>query len=485
MINKVTTKYGESFLGVAAYCLRDKRTEAEKERHAKTTGIDISGQSSERVAWVETRNLATKDGWAAARVMSYYAMERENLKRAAGVKATGRKAKGPVAHLCFSWAPELTGKISREEMLKFADGALKALGFEKQQAIILTHTDEPQPHLHLIVSRIDTKTGKMVNRVNDQRILSRYATEHLKDLKGRGIIDKNADYCPQREINARLREEQKKKPKKERIAIRDNNPTTIIHELQTAAVNDNDRRHELIAKLRAGAAEISAAQRQLRKQQRQQWDDLEAGYLATMKRLQTDHSIAVRRAARIFTNHFRDVLHDLKKEQRHAQEEFAANEKRAFGRLKNLMGLDWRRLFAEYELERKRQGPSAMRAVFSVLGDAAVRLQSFMADQRAQERKVLRELGAHEQAARKEIEVLTQQRLAAERQAFFDRREALLREQHHDQQAMNARWEAQTKEYRRAKKTLGIVDRKAIEAEMAKMRAEWERATQQGYGRGR
>ena len=83
-------------------------------------------ESAERVEWTETRNLATSEGERAARIMAATAEASPELKRLAGVAATGRKLEKPVCHYSLSWAKD--EKPDRQEMSRAAAESLKALG---------------------------------------------------------------------------------------------------------------------------------------------------------------------------------------------------------------------------------------------------------------------------------------------------------------------------------------------------------------------
>ena len=75
MVPKLHPK-GRSFRGAAAYLLHDK---------GRAT-------TSHRLAWTETRNLATDDPHVAWRVMAATSLDSGRLKKQAGVKASGRKS---------------------------------------------------------------------------------------------------------------------------------------------------------------------------------------------------------------------------------------------------------------------------------------------------------------------------------------------------------------------------------------------------------
>ena len=165
---------GRSFRGVTDYCLHDRRLEGEPHP-----------ESSKRVEWTETRNLATSQGERAARIMAATAEAGGELKRLAGVAATGRKLEKPVCHYSLNWAEK--EKPERGEMRRAVEGSLQALGMEGHQALIVAHNDG-QPHVHVIVNRVDPENGKAAG-------LSRSKLETLQ-MGGRIRAGAGADSMP-------------------------------------------------------------------------------------------------------------------------------------------------------------------------------------------------------------------------------------------------------------------------------------------------
>ncbi len=174
---------GRSFGGVADYCLHDQREAGE-----------LAPESSERVEWVETRNLATDRGERAARIMAATAEAAVELKRLSGVAATGRKLEKPVCHYSLNWAKD--EKPDRGEMMGAVEGSLKALGMEGHQALIVAHGDG-QPHVHVIVNRVDPESGKAAGLSRSKLKLSKWAEGYERE---QGKLR-----CPQRERNNRRR----------------------------------------------------------------------------------------------------------------------------------------------------------------------------------------------------------------------------------------------------------------------------------------
>lgn len=143
---------GHSFKGSMAYYLHDKRQD-EAGPHPDT---------SDRVAWAELRNLSAAAGpETATRVMIATAQSADELKAAAGVKATGRKStRGPVFAFSLAWHPSEADGLDRAEMIGAADHALKVLALDHLQAVIIAHRDTAHPHVHVVVNRIDPANGK-------------------------------------------------------------------------------------------------------------------------------------------------------------------------------------------------------------------------------------------------------------------------------------------------------------------------------------
>ena len=143
---------GHSFKGSMAYYLHDKRREGAAEHP----------QTADRVAWTETRNLATDGAHTATRIMIATARQADELKAAAGIANTGRKATaGAVFAFSLAWHPDEAGSIDRTEMVKAADHALQVLGLDHLQAVLIAHQDTKHPHVHVVVNRVNPETGRM------------------------------------------------------------------------------------------------------------------------------------------------------------------------------------------------------------------------------------------------------------------------------------------------------------------------------------
>lgn len=164
-MNFQLAQQGRSFKGAMAYYLHDKQA-----------------STDERVAWTETRNLMTDDARTATRVMIATAESADELKAAAGVKATGRKAQNPVMAFSLAWHPSEAGELDRQEMTRAADEALKVLGLQEHQSVLVAHRDTAHPHVHVIVNRVSQSDGRMAKiDPNKVRALDRWANKYELD----------------------------------------------------------------------------------------------------------------------------------------------------------------------------------------------------------------------------------------------------------------------------------------------------------------
>ena len=163
---------GMSFKGAMAYYMHDRKEPSDTTHRT----------SSDRVAWTSTRNLATDRPDVATAVMVATAKDANRLKKQAGIRASGRKAKTPVKTFALSWHPDEAASLDRAEMERAANAALEAVGMEKHQAVIVCHNDTRHPHVHVVVNRVNPETGKLAKcGPSESRALDRWAYEYERD----------------------------------------------------------------------------------------------------------------------------------------------------------------------------------------------------------------------------------------------------------------------------------------------------------------
>jgi hypothetical protein len=150
MVPKIAAK-GRSFKGAGDYYLHDKNAD-----------------TKERVAFTLTLNLPTDNPEKAIRLMARTAMRQQQIKAANdNAVMTGRKLEKPVYTYSLSWSPD--ENPTNEDMIAAATETLDVLGLQGHEVLMVSHNDEPHPHIHLIVNRVHPETGlaaKLSNNVS-------------------------------------------------------------------------------------------------------------------------------------------------------------------------------------------------------------------------------------------------------------------------------------------------------------------------------
>jgi hypothetical protein len=177
MIPKLTR--GRSFKKLTAYLMHDKR-------EGWAEAGDPHPDTAERVGFTRTMNFfgdaAQGDPRIAARMMAATWKSAEALKRAAGIKPGGDKAKAPpVWHNSLSWAK--SERVDEAEMMRAAESYLKyqGLGLDKgYQTYVVEHTDTEHMHLHVVVNLVHPETGKQANPYRDKQNAQAWARSYEK-----------------------------------------------------------------------------------------------------------------------------------------------------------------------------------------------------------------------------------------------------------------------------------------------------------------
>jgi len=287
---------GHSFKGAFAYYLHDK-----------------GAQTAERVAWAETRNLAHDDPAYAQSVMIATARQAEALKKAAGVKSTGRKAAGAVHAYSISWHPEKETIPGRAGMVAIANETLKLLKADHLQAVIVCHQDTAHPHVHVIVNRVDPGNGKMHPFGNDAHKLDEWAAKYERDRAQ--IVSPNRD---------------EKHEERKRQAARASPKPAFAKSAAPAAAN--------AAKPKSRAALLAELQAAQKARHKQEWDDLSAANKARREAIKAERvdfkGIAAQHRAET-----RPLWSRLGKEQAAERRAFLEREKRVSGIVRNAIDI--------------------------------------------------------------------------------------------------------------------------------------------------
>ncbi|WP_108676664.1 relaxase/mobilization nuclease domain-containing protein [Acuticoccus yangtzensis] len=407
MVPKIVAK-GRSFKGAAAYLLHDKG----------------GAETSDRVAWVETRNLATSSPEIGWRVMAATALDQDRLKEQAGIKKTGRKSDQAALHLVLSWAPGEETALSRDEMRRAAIGALKAIGADDRQALLIAHNDEDHAHLHVLCNRVSAADGRMLSSSKDRLKLSKWAQGYEME---RGQV-----LCQNRVVN------NERRAQGEFVA----ESGAQRYRKDGRSLTDAGRAYETVK-----AAQMQRDRQLLERGQvlsethRDEWQTLEARYVAAKAVIKAD-------AARKFGAAKREIgaaYHPLRLQQNadHAAERaaFEAREKSFFGRISNA----WRAI----DLGRCVRGDGAGETIgegFRAAASAGARREAMLAAQTAAKDE-LNKRQAQEIEGRKAA--IAKEARAERSDALADHavcREALVAKHADETDALKAAWRKRTED---------------------------------------
>ena len=126
-----------------------------------------------RVAWTETRNLATDDPRRAARQMAASILYAPELKRLAGVSGAGRPLEHPVCHYTLYWGKD--ERPNRYEMGQAVTESMEEIGLSDRQAVVVAHAAGATPHVHVVVNRVSYEDGRAASLYNSWCQLDRWA----------------------------------------------------------------------------------------------------------------------------------------------------------------------------------------------------------------------------------------------------------------------------------------------------------------------
>lgn len=409
MVPKLHPK-GSSFRGAAAYLLHDKG----------------QATTAHRLAWTEVRNLATDNPQTAWKVMAATAMDQDRLKAGAGIKNTGRKSKDHVLHFTLSWHPDESAKVSRDEMLRAAHGAIRALKADDHQALIVSHNDEPQAHVHILLNRVNPADGRILSSSKEKMALSRWAEAYEKE---RGRI-----FCEERVLNnaARDRGEFVRGEPNQARHLFEQKAANTNHEPPAPVVAEQKRKDAAVAKkAREAKARHVAAQRALDNTHRQRIADIRA---------KARQAIAVARQA--IQEKFRpEWKQKLQKDQAEKQA-FDEREKNLFGRVQNaLKSINFGKII------RGERGRSALGEAFQAFAQAGARVDGLRRKQAEGDRDIQARQKRAGRATAVEIRNNRKVELAQARALYVQERGAL--ELKHSMEAAALRTEWKTRREQR------------------------------------
>jgi hypothetical protein len=155
-------KAGRSFKGVCAYLTHDAKAE-----------------TSERVAWTHTLNVAHDDVASAVNDMIWTARSADLLKREAGAATGGSKLEKPVWHVSLSWAH--SDMPDRAHMVETVQGYMRHMGWSDRQAVLVAHNDTRHAHVHVVVNSVSPVDGRAIRSSNDWRRTEAFALGYERE----------------------------------------------------------------------------------------------------------------------------------------------------------------------------------------------------------------------------------------------------------------------------------------------------------------
>lgn len=362
-----------SFRKVSQYCLHD-----------------VGKETSDRVDFVQTRNLATNNPQAAWRIMASRTYVQDELKEKAGVSMAGRKDGKPVGHMLISWGKEEADaqELDQQGMVQSVEGALKAIGAEDRQAMIIAHNDtaDRNPHCHVIINLIGDD-GRLLKSYNDHKKLSRFALEEEIRIHGEPVVQERRKRWHDREAGE-TPAPMKKTPRHQ-----------YELEKQAKAENDNNPEIEQLRERQRILEQRKAEQLNRRERNRERLREI---LEERQRRLKTQQDTLVRRSKTNARKIYDEPWKELHAAQQAERKQFEANEKSVKGSIENGLKLfNWSQLFRR---AANAEG-TRLKDLFQTLTSEAKRRQ-IMLDRQEAERQAMRKV---QRAAEMEAEKIAKQ----------------------------------------------------------------------------
>ena len=410
-------KKGASFKGAAAYLLHDKGRAA----------------SSERVAWTQARNLAVNDPQMAWRIMAATAMDQGRLKALAGIKATGRKSSEPVLHLTLSWHPEEKERLTQAQMKLAANDAIRALGADDHQALIIAHNDDDHPHVHILLNRVNPNDGRMLPSSKEKLNLSRWAEAYEKE---RGKI-----YCEERISNNEARE------RGDYTRGAKDQPRHIFEEIRAGLKIANNNRVDVkalrktqksldavLSKRRRDMATIhSAAWKSLQHKRRDRAVEIVSHVAKTKERLLGDLRFA-----------YKPQWETLRAKHRREVETFDARETTLKGRFQNAIETASEALTGQHD-----NGRPNVRDAFKAIVSKSARYAIQLRRHRAEALTLQREERFKERKITAQMKEMLKFMLLRSAMEYLDERNQLIKSQSGERKSLRSEWRQRRAERRR------------------------------------
>lgn len=425
---------GHSFKGLHAYCAHDQDR----------------AETSERVDWMETRNLANDDPNQAWKIMAATAAAQNTLKRSSGIRAGQAPKDGAVTHVVMSFDAE--EQTDRATLQKAADGLLSVLGADpakmrgkskpkrrqfadEHQVIMYTHTDTKNVHMHMMINRIHPETGLLLPDSNNYDKAQKWA---LKFSKAQGTDHKT----PAREENREMRDNG------EYVKADRRKPRNIFEQeraMKSAAANQNSESRSIKHEQGKKDAALALRGRNMAALHSVQWDKLVDAHKQRKTAINKQLKKAISKAKAEIREEYRHKRRDLKKLQASELKTFEALENSLFGKASNIVKTV--KLSAS-DIGNDRRG--VISRSFRILSNSGTRKEYF---ENAQKRELSALEGQQAKSVSERIEALKRAyapKYEQNRATFTEQRSDLTKSQAVDKQKLQGDWKQRTAERKAA-----------------------------------
>lgn len=117
---------------------------------------------------IDSRDIIATDPLSAASCFNVQAMLRPEIK-------------SPVGHICISFHPDDTSRLTNELMVEICKSYMAGMGIKDTQYLLVRHYDTNHPHMHLVYNRIDDN-GKLISDkmsyIKNERVCKQLKTEY-------------------------------------------------------------------------------------------------------------------------------------------------------------------------------------------------------------------------------------------------------------------------------------------------------------------
>ena len=101
---------------------------------------------------IDSRGIVATDPQTAAACFKMQAIDRPEIK-------------SPVGHICISFHPDDTPRMTNDLMVEICEAYMKGMGIKDTQFLLVRHYDTNHSHMHLVFNRIDDN-GKLISDRN-------------------------------------------------------------------------------------------------------------------------------------------------------------------------------------------------------------------------------------------------------------------------------------------------------------------------------